>query len=264
MGASAALEPKQKRNDLLRADQHLGHLLSPRALLEIFPAFSYEFDAKTLIDQLRSITQNFERENVATRAQRRQATQNRIKAMSHPLRAEAFKLIRELGPLSPREVARELEADLKDVSYHVRKLSEFQCVEEVANRQVRGAVEHFYRATEQHMIDTEEWAELAEVEPQMAEALTDEGMQGIVDDYTASRRAGVVPLDEEFWIVRSLPLLDPEGVREALEASEEYENTITEIAARSAERRRTEGTEEVPASSSIVFFKMPKRRRRQR
>jgi predicted transcriptional regulator len=206
---------------------------------------------------------NFERESVATRAQRRQATQNRIKAMSHPLRAEAFRLIRESGPLSPREIAQELEADLKDVSYHVRKLSEFDCVEEVSNRQVRGAVEHFYRATEQAMVDTEEWAELAEVEPQMAEALTDEIMQGVVDDYTASRRASVVALDEEFWMVRTLPLLDPEGVREALEASEEYEAAINEIAARSAQRRLNEGTEEIPVSSSIVFFKMPKRRPRQ-
>ncbi|HWN73247.1 MAG TPA: helix-turn-helix domain-containing protein [Solirubrobacterales bacterium] len=182
--------------------------------------------------------------------------------MSHPLRAEAFRLIRESGTLSPREIAQELEADLKDVSYHVRKLSEFDCVEEVSNRQVRGAVEHFYRATEQAMVDTEEWAELAEAEPQMAEALTDEIMQGVVDDYTASRRAAVVGLDEEFWMVRTLPLLDPEGVREALEASEEYEAAMTEIAARSAKRRLEEGTEEVPVSASIVLFKMPKRRQR--
>src|SRR6188472_3136898 len=99
--------------------------------------------------------------------------------MSHPLRAEVFRLIRDRGASSPAEVARILEADLKDVSYHVRKLREFNCVEEVQNRHVRGAVEHFYRATEQHMIDTEEWGELAELEPQMAEALTDEFMQSI-------------------------------------------------------------------------------------
>jgi DNA-binding transcriptional ArsR family regulator len=196
---------------------------------------------------------------VATKAQRRQATQNRIKAMSHPLRAEAFRLIRDRGVLSPTEVSRELEADLKDVSYHVRKLKDFGCVEEVENRPVRGAVEHFYRATEQHMVDTEEWGELAEVEPDMAEALTDEFMQGIVDDYTASRRAEIVGLDEEFWIVRTPLVLDPEGIREALEAAEAYENTMAEIAARSAGRRGREQTEEVPVSSSTVLFKMPKR-----
>jgi predicted transcriptional regulator len=182
--------------------------------------------------------------------------------MSHPLRAEAFRLIRDRGSLSPAEVSRELEADLKDVSYHVRKLKDFGCVEEVENRQVRGAVEHFYRATEQHMIDTEEWGELAEVEPDMAEALTDEFMQSIVDDYSVSRRASIVALDEEFFISRTPLILDPEGVREALEAAEAYESAMTEIAARSADRRIRERTEEVPVSSSIVLFKMPKFARR--
>jgi hypothetical protein len=41
--------------------------------------------------------------------------------MSHPLRAEAFRLIRVNGPTSPAAIARELEADTKAVSYHVRK-----------------------------------------------------------------------------------------------------------------------------------------------
>lgn len=33
---------------------------------------------------------------------------------------------------------------------------------------------------------------------------------------------------------------------------------MVKIAARSAERQSAEGTDEVPASSSIVFIKMPK------
>lgn len=200
---------------------------------------------------------------MATKADRRQATQNRIKAMSHPLRAEIFRLIRERAEvLSPAQVSREIEADIRDVSYHIRKLEEFDCLEEVSNRQVRGAVEHFYRATEQHMIDTEEWGELAELEPAMAEALTDEFMQGIVDDYSASRRAAIVALDEEFFIVRTPYVLDPTGVDEALEASQRYENEMIEIASRSAARRSDLGTEEVPVSSAIVLFKMPRRSRK--
>jgi len=194
---------------------------------------------------------------VATKAQRRQATQNRMKAMSHPLRAEAFRLIRERGPLSPTEVARKLEADLKEVSYHVRKLAEYDCVEEVENRPVRGALEHFYRATDRHMVDTEEWGELAELEPHMAEVLTDEFLQAIVDDYSASRRAAIVALDDEFWITRNPLLMDPQGVRECQEAAKKYEGEIVKIAARSAVRRDKEGTPEVSVSSSIVLFKMP-------
>ena len=196
---------------------------------------------------------------MATRAQRRQVTQNRIKALSHPVRAEAFRLIRVLGPISPVAIARELEADTKEVSYHVRKLREFNCVEQVSSRVNRGAVEHFYIATEQHMIDTEEWDELVESEPQMAEVLTDEFLQSIVDDYTASRHASIVGLDSEFFIARHPVKMDPEGIKEALEAAESYEKVLEEIVVRSARRQGETGTDVVPVSASIVFFKMPRR-----
>ena len=196
---------------------------------------------------------------MATKAERRQATQNRIKAMCHPLRAEAFRLIRERSTLmSPADVARELEADVREVSYHIRKLNDFDCIEKVESRQVRNTLQHFYRATEQHMIDTEEWGELADLEPAMAEALTDEFMQGIVDDYSASRRAGIVGLDEEFYIVRTPLMLDPEGVRKVMEAAQRFEDEAIEAAAESAQRHTKECAPEVPVSSSIVFFKMPK------
>jgi predicted transcriptional regulator len=178
--------------------------------------------------------------------------------MQHALRAEAFRLIRDKGPLSTKEIALELEVDVSELSYHVRKLNEFDCIEKVGNRQVRGAVETFYIATEQHMIDTEEWDELVADEPWMAEVLTDSFMQGIVDDYTESRRGGVVGSDKEFFIVRTPHLFDPEGVQEALDASQRYEDEMTAIASRSAARRANEETDDVPVSTSIVFFKMQK------
>lgn len=194
---------------------------------------------------------------MATRAQRRQATQNRLKAMNHPLRSEAFRLIRDKGPVSPSDVARMLSADVRDVSYHVKMLSNYGCVEEAGTRPVRGALEHFYVATEQHMIDTEEWDEFAEQEEVLAEVLVDEFMQTIVDDFTASRRGRILALDSEFHITRTPHTLDPEGVQEALEASAAYRQLMADIAARSATRRLERGTPEVKTSSSIVFFKMP-------
>ncbi len=180
--------------------------------------------------------------------------------MQHPLRAEAFRLIRDRGPISPAEVARELEADVPTVSYHVRKLTEYDCVEEVENRPVRGVVEHFYRATEQQRLDLEEWAELSQAEPEVAEVLTDEFMQNIVDDFTTSRQASIVGRDEKFWITRTPHVLDEEGLAEALKASEAYEAEIAAIAARSAARRVESDDPGIPVSSSIVLFKMPRRR----
>jgi DNA-binding transcriptional ArsR family regulator len=195
---------------------------------------------------------------VATKAERRQATHNRSKAMSHPLRSEALRLMRDRGVISPAEVARALSADVADVSYHMRKLADYECAELVETRPVRGATEHFYRATEQHMLDTEEWADLAASRPDAAEALTDEFMQHIVDDYTASRRRGVVALDEDFHITRTPLILDPEGLKEALASAEQHRLRMTEIAARSAERRQEDAAPEVPVSSSVVLFKSPR------
>lgn len=161
--------------------------------------------------------------------------------------------------MSPKEVARELEVEVTDLNYHIRKLEELSCIEEVCTRPVGSVLEHFYAATEQHMIDTDEWGELAELEPEMADYLVDEFMQCIVDDFTASRRAAIVGRDEEFFIVRVPLVLDPDGIHEAREASVKFQDEMTDIAARSAARRGEKKTEEVPVSFSIVWFKMPSR-----
>ncbi|MDQ2629991.1 MAG: helix-turn-helix domain-containing protein [Actinomycetota bacterium] len=195
---------------------------------------------------------------MATRAERRQATQNRVKAMTHQLRAEAFRLIRDKGPVSPKEVAQHLEVAVKDLNYHIRKLEEYGCIEEVSTRKVRAVLEHFYVATEQHMIDTDEWDELVENEPEMAEFIVDDVIQSILDDYTTSRRVGIVAKDQEFFIARTPHIFDSEGIHEALAASQAYEDAMTEIAVRSASRRSKEETDDLPVCTSIAFFKMPK------
>lgn len=123
----------------------------------------------------------------------------------------------------------------------------------------RGTIEHFYIATEQHMIDTEEWDELIESEPQMTEVLTDDFLLEHRADYSAPRRASLVCLDSEFYIVRHPGIGDPQGVQEILEASERYEKAIEgDYGSQRSSARQTEA-EAVPVSASIVFLKMSKR-----
>lgn len=81
--------------------------------------------------------------------------------MSHPLRAAILRILVE-RTASPAEMARELGEELSNVSYHTKQLVRFQCAEPVDTRPARGALEHFYRATERHLIDTEEWLTLDE------------------------------------------------------------------------------------------------------
>jgi len=90
-----------------------------------------------------------------TGTQSRRAGENRIKAMSHPLRAAVLRILSE-RMASPAEMARELGAELSNVSYHAKQLVAFECAELVDIRVVRGALEHFYRATELPLIDIEE------------------------------------------------------------------------------------------------------------
>jgi DNA-binding transcriptional ArsR family regulator len=194
---------------------------------------------------------------MSTKTQRRRATENRIKAMSHPLRAEILRILTERTS-SPAEMARELEEELSNVSYHTKQLVEFECAELVSTRPVRGALEHFYRATERHLIDTEEWEELA---PLVAEDLVCEFMQKILDDFVASARAEIVGADRNFHLTRTLLHLDETGMQEALEAHERARLEVLEIQARAAERMVESGEAGIRVSSSQGCFGLPERKR---
>lgn len=195
---------------------------------------------------------------MSTKTQRRKASENRIKAMSHPLRASILRILAE-RTASPAEMARELEEELSNVSYHTKQLVEFECAELVSTRPVRGALEHFYRATERHLIDTEEWEEL---DPVLAEDILCEITQKILDDFIASARAQVIGADKDFHLTRTPMVLDEEGLQEALEAHERARLEIQEIETRSAARMVESGEQGVSVSSSHACFKMPDPKRR--
>lgn len=195
---------------------------------------------------------------MSTKTQRRKASENRIKAMGHPLRASILRMLSE-RTASPAEMARELDEELSNVSYHTKQLVEFECAELVSTRPVRGALEHFYRATERHLIDAEEWEEL---DPVMAEDLLCEIVQKMLDDFVASRRAGVVGSDKQFHLTRTLMVLDEQGMEEALEAHERARLEIAEIQARSATRMVESGEKGTSVSTSQSCFALPEKRRR--
>lgn len=190
---------------------------------------------------------------MSTKTERQKATQNRIKAMNHPVRAAVLSILAERTS-SPAEMARELDEDLSNVSYHTKQLVELECAELVSTRPVRGALEHFYRATERSLIDREEWDDL---DPMMAENLVHEGMQKILDDFVVSARASLVGSDADFHLGRTPLVLDQEGLEEALEAHKKFHQEIVEIAARAASRMVESGEEGINVSSSQAFFKMP-------
>lgn len=82
-----------------------------------------------------------------------------IKALSHPLRQQILYTLGE-GIASPNELSKRLGEPLGNVSYHVKILAECDAIELVKTAPVRGAVEHFYRATARPYFEDDHWSEL--------------------------------------------------------------------------------------------------------
>jgi hypothetical protein len=73
--------------------------------------------------------------------------QNLARANTHHLRVAILEVLSIDGgrTLSPKDLSVELQAPLSTVNYHVRELARSGLVELRGERQVRGAIEHFYR-----------------------------------------------------------------------------------------------------------------------
>jgi len=187
----------------------------------------------------------------------RSGKSNRLEAMAHPLRARMLRVLFERGDMSPVQLSRVLNADLSKVSHHMHRLEELDCVEEVCSRQRRSTVEHFYRAIERPMIETEEFEDL---DPIMAEDLVYEAMQKLLDDFVESRKAEMIGFDKNFHQTRTPAILDEEGLQEGLDLFERSRLEMSEIERRSAERLSESSGAGIPVSSDLLLFRVPSKR----
>lgn len=193
-----------------------------------------------------------------TTKQRRAATQNRLIAVSHPLRAEILRILVE-RPASPAEMANELGVPTPNVSHHAKRLVELDCAELLEERKVQGAIQHIYRATERALVSTEEWEEM---HPREAQGFLAEVMQLILEDFLAAEKAEILGEDADFHFTRTPVSLDSEGLREGLKVFETARLAMVEVERRSAERSGGSSAQTFSASSALGLFKVPSRGKR--
>src|SRR4051794_28044432 len=145
------------------------------------------------------------------------------KVLAHPLRG---RILQRLGErvASPAHLAAELGAPLGVVSYHVRILRDYDCVELVRTEPRRGALQHFYRATARPNADAQQWRTLP---AGLRRQLSGETLQALVDDLAAAADAG--------------RLEDPDVVvtRTPLELDERALNKLNRLLARTLEQALT-------------------------
>jgi DNA-binding transcriptional ArsR family regulator len=162
--------------------------------------------------------------------------------LAHPLRA---RILQRLGErvASPGDLAVELGAPLGVVSYHVRMLRDYDCVELVRTEPRRGALQHFYRATARPNLDEDQWRTLPSG---LRRELSGETIQDLVTDLGAAADAGMLE-DPEIVVTRTPLELDERGFKKLnklLAKTLEQALTIaSESAARGAEGTPVFGTE---------------------
>jgi DNA-binding transcriptional ArsR family regulator len=169
------------------------------------------------------------------------------KALAHPLRA---RILQRLGErvASPGDLATELDAPLGVVSYHVRMLRDYDCVELVRTEPRRGALQHFYRATARPTLDEDQWRSLPSG---LRRELAGATLQELVDDLAKAADAG--QLDDPEMVMNRTPLeLDERGWKKLNRLLARTHEQALAIAAESADR----GSAEVSATElALLHFK---------
>jgi DNA-binding transcriptional ArsR family regulator len=169
------------------------------------------------------------------------------KALAHPLRA---RILQRLGErvASPGDLAVELGAPLGVVSYHVRMLRDYDCVELVRTEPRRGALQHFYKATARPNLDEGQWRTLPSG---LRGELTGETIGSLVSDLAAAADAGTLE-DADLVLTRTPLELDEKGFRKLNRLLAKTREQALAIAAESAER----GSDDVMATElGVLHFK---------
>jgi DNA-binding transcriptional ArsR family regulator len=172
------------------------------------------------------------------------------KALAHPLRA---RILQRLGErvASPGDLATELGAPLGVVSYHVRMLRDYDCVELVRTEPRRGALQHFYRATARPQLDQDQWRSLPSG---LRRELAGETLGELVKDLAGAADAGLLD-DPEVTLSRTPLELDERGWRKLNRLLARTLEQALQIASESAGRNAEKSDAVFPAELAILHFK---------
>ena len=132
------------------------------------------------------------------------------RAMGHPRRVAILECLNANGPMAPTEIAHRLDADLSNLSYHVRVLARAGLIEEAGQEPgVRGRPKTTYRPTARALFSDSAWSSLspatkAGISATTFQVLTNrvsDALLGGTFDSRDSRHLSVstIAVDEEGW-----------------------------------------------------------------
>ncbi len=183
--------------------------------------------------------------------------QRLVKALAHPVRVQALTILNE-RVASPNELAKELDEGLSQISYHVKVLKDYGCIELVKTEPRRGAVEHFYRATARAFLTDEDWQRLPKsVRPSMSATL----LQTIMDDAVGALKAGTFDARDDHHLSWTPVIVDEQGWEDLAAVLSDALDHVLQVQAESAGRLAEEGEEGLSATVTMMGFEAPGKRK---
>jgi DNA-binding transcriptional ArsR family regulator len=177
-----------------------------------------------------------------------------LKAISHPIRLRILEQLNE-REASPSQLARQLGEPIGNLSYHVKVLLRYDAIELVATKPVRGAIEHFYRATMRPFFDDAHWAKLP---LSTRRALFDPMLQRIWDHVVEAAGSGGLddPRTHISWTTLDL---DGQGYEDVVELLAQTLDRALEIQAEAAGRLSEAAEDETERTElAIMHYHRPR------
>lgn len=178
---------------------------------------------------------------------------NLVKALAHPLRARALGILNE-RIASPKELSGRLGKPVGNVSYHVKKLEDFGCVELVSEARRRGATEHYYRGVTRSFLNDANWAKLT---AESKNGVSIAGLKMQNDASLVALEAGTFDSRETRHLSCTPVNLDEEGWEELTFLMNGTLDGVLEIQARCASRLAKNGGDSFRATVSLLSYESP-------
>lgn len=181
--------------------------------------------------------------------------QKLVKALAHPLRVEILTILNE-RMASPNELSKELDEGLSQVSYHVKVLKDFECIEMVKTEPRRGAVEHYYRATARAFLSDKDWRSLPDsVKPGVSAS----SIRMIIENVFDALKVGTFDSREDRHISWTPGVVDEQGWKELVALINETLAKIIKIHAASAKRlaKSKSGEKGIPVNVVLMNYETP-------
>lgn len=180
-------------------------------------------------------------------------TQQLAKALAHPLRVRILSSLHK-GISSPNQLAQELGEPLGNVSYHVKTLLEYDCVELVKTEPRRGAVEHFYRATDRAFLSDSDWAKI----PASArKGISGSILESIGQSATEAMAEGTLSARKDSHLSDTPLQLDKQGWKDLNKTLGETVDKASKIQKEAAKRMGKDKSDAIQTKLAIMHFEVP-------